>query len=88
MLLTILAPAIRWKRLTVEEHGQIHRMLLCVMTTRVQMVRFTITMRRAFFWFARITIVKTAGTDVLGTDVPGDNVAGQGSTPTTWNLQP
>jgi hypothetical protein len=41
-----------------------------------------------FFWFARITIVKTAGTDVLGTDVPGDNVAGQGSTPTTWNLQP
>ena len=41
-----------------------------------------------FFWFARITIVKTAGTDALGTDVPGDNTAGQGSTPLTWNLQP
>ena len=41
-----------------------------------------------FPWFARISIVKTAGTDALATDVPGDNVAGQGSTPLTWNLQP
>ena len=41
-----------------------------------------------FFWFSRISIVKTAGTDALSTDVPGDNVAGQGSTPLTWNLQP
>ena len=41
-----------------------------------------------FSWFARISIVKTAGTDALSTDVPGDNVAGQGSTPLTWNLQP
>ncbi len=40
-----------------------------------------------FFWFARISIVKTAGTDALSTDVPGDNVAGQGSTLLSWNLQ-
>jgi hypothetical protein len=41
-----------------------------------------------FFWFSRISIVKTAGQDALLSDVPGDNTAGQGSTPLTWNLQP
>jgi hypothetical protein len=39
-------------------------------------------------WYARISIIKTAGGDALATDVPGDNQAAQGSTPLTWNLQP
>jgi hypothetical protein len=40
------------------------------------------------FWYARISIIKTATGDALATDVPGDNQAATGSTPLTWNLQP
>ena|SRR5687768_110523 len=41
-----------------------------------------------FPWFSRMSIVKTTGQDAINTDVPGDNVAGTGTTPLTWNLQP
>ncbi|HEX8117826.1 MAG TPA: hypothetical protein VF521_11190 [Pyrinomonadaceae bacterium] len=40
------------------------------------------------FWFSRISIIKTAGQDALATDVANDNMAGQGATALTWNLQP
>ena len=39
-------------------------------------------------WFSRMSIVRTTGRDALINDVPGDNVAGQGTTALTWNLQP
>lgn len=39
-------------------------------------------------WFSRISIIKTAGQDQLATDVANDNMAGQGATALTWNLQP
>lgn len=39
-------------------------------------------------WFARISVVKTEGGEELLEDVPGDNMAGLGFTPYTWNLQP
>lgn len=38
-------------------------------------------------WFSRISITKTGSGDVLRTDVSGDNVAGNGATALTWNLQ-
>jgi hypothetical protein len=40
------------------------------------------------FWFSRISIVRTTGTDAISNDVTGDNVAGTGSTALTWNLVP
>lgn len=39
-------------------------------------------------WFSRMSIVRTTGRDALINDVPNDNVAGTGTTPLTWNLQP
>ena len=39
-------------------------------------------------WFSRMSIVRTTGRDAIINDVPGDNVAGSGTTPLTWNLQP
>jgi hypothetical protein len=39
-------------------------------------------------WFSRMSIVRTTGRDALINDVSGDNVAGQGTTALTWNLQP
>lgn len=39
-------------------------------------------------WFSRMSIVRTTGRDAIINDVPGDNVAGTGATPLTWNLQP
>lgn len=39
-------------------------------------------------WFSRMSIVRTTGQDAIINDVPGDNVAGQGMTLLTWNLQP
>lgn len=38
-------------------------------------------------WFSRQSIMKTSTGDVLRTDVPGDNIAGNGTTTLTWNLQ-
>ena len=38
-------------------------------------------------WFARVSIRNTSSGYVLHTDIPGDNVAGTGATPLTWNLQ-
>ncbi len=40
-----------------------------------------------FTWFSRISIIKTASGDQLRTDVTGDNLAGVGVSPVTWNLQ-
>jgi hypothetical protein len=39
-------------------------------------------------WFSRMSIVRTTGRDAIINDVPNDNVAGTGTTPLTWNLQP
>lgn len=64
-------------------------------TTRRQRANFreyaTFEGKRAsdeLFWFSRISIIKTAGQDQLATDVGNDNVAGQGATALTWDLQP
>lgn len=38
-------------------------------------------------WFTRISIIKTSSGDRLAIDVSGDNMAGIGTTPLTWNLQ-
>jgi hypothetical protein len=39
------------------------------------------------YWYSRVSIIETTGSDQLKTDVSGDNVAGVGQTRTTWNLQ-
>lgn len=39
------------------------------------------------YWFSRESIVVTSGGDQLKSDVSGDNIAGEGVTNTTWNLQ-
>lgn len=40
-----------------------------------------------FLWFSRISVVKNSDGDALNSDVPNDNIAGPGTTNTTWNLQ-
>jgi hypothetical protein len=41
-----------------------------------------------FPWFSRISIQKHKSGDVLYTDVNNDNMAGEGATNVTWNLEP
>jgi hypothetical protein len=38
-------------------------------------------------WFSRTSVVKTQGADMLAADVGGDNMAGKGTTPLTWDLK-
>jgi hypothetical protein len=38
-------------------------------------------------WFSRVSITKMSSGDVLNDDVTGDNTAGTGTTPLSWNLQ-
>jgi hypothetical protein len=39
-------------------------------------------------WYSRLSVVRTGQTtEALRTDITGDNIAGAGTTPTTWNLQ-
>lgn len=40
-----------------------------------------------FGWFQRLSIIKTSNGDQLQSDVAGDNIAGTGTTPLTWNLK-
>jgi hypothetical protein len=40
-----------------------------------------------FFWFHRMSVIKTSNGDQLRNDVSGDNIAGTGKTKLTWNLQ-
>ena len=38
-------------------------------------------------WFSVLSVTKTSGADQINTAVSGDNVAGNGTTKLTWNLQ-
>jgi hypothetical protein len=40
------------------------------------------------YWFSRVSVYKSQSSgDLLKTDISGDNIAGVGTTKTTWNLQ-